>query len=258
MRSKKGFTLIELLVVIAIIALLLSIIVPAMSMAKEHARRLVCSTNLKSMGTGLQVYAQAYKDKAISMADLKGVETYNIYNIQPWFGYNAGLNLTPADPYLKAVHLGKLYSETIVDIPDVFYCPTAEKTDEDDKFNLATYTTNLEKSMPNGNGSWGSPKDPTIDGRCRTNYMYWTWDKNTYKDMSLRPVIVDRLTSYSRIAHKKHSVPYGINALFGDGHVNMTLLASDKALLDLVKDTSWKDIATDRGVFISTLRLLRP
>ena len=58
MRSReKGFTLIELLVVISIIALLLSIMMPSLSRAKELARRTVCASNLKSIGTGIFVYA---------------------------------------------------------------------------------------------------------------------------------------------------------------------------------------------------------
>lgn len=47
---KKGFTLIELLVVIAIIALLLSILMPALSKVKEAGRRVVCGSNLKQWG----------------------------------------------------------------------------------------------------------------------------------------------------------------------------------------------------------------
>ena len=54
--KRKGFTLIELLVVIGIIALLVSILMPALSRAKELAKRTVCSTNLKGMGTATAIY----------------------------------------------------------------------------------------------------------------------------------------------------------------------------------------------------------
>lgn len=49
----KGFTLIELLVVISVIALLMSIMMPALNRARESAKALVCMTNLKSVGLGM-------------------------------------------------------------------------------------------------------------------------------------------------------------------------------------------------------------
>jgi prepilin-type N-terminal cleavage/methylation domain-containing protein len=57
MSRQKAFTLIELLVVIAIIALLLSVIMPSLRMAKEHAKKLTCSANLKSLTMAAIFYA---------------------------------------------------------------------------------------------------------------------------------------------------------------------------------------------------------
>ncbi len=56
--GRKGFTLIELLVVIAIIALLLSILMPALSRAKEYAYRTICATNIKDQAMGVRLYAE--------------------------------------------------------------------------------------------------------------------------------------------------------------------------------------------------------
>ncbi len=53
---KKGFTLIELLVVIAIIALLLSILIPALNKVKEQARFIMCQSNLHNYGLVLLMY----------------------------------------------------------------------------------------------------------------------------------------------------------------------------------------------------------
>ncbi len=61
--KKKGFTLIELLVVIAIIAMLLAILMPALSKVKKIAQRVVCGTNLKGLGTAQTVYAHDYEDQ---------------------------------------------------------------------------------------------------------------------------------------------------------------------------------------------------
>lgn len=63
MRKKKGFTLIELLVVIAIIAMLLAILMPALGKVKKLAMRLVCGTNVKGLGTAMNVYAFDYDDE---------------------------------------------------------------------------------------------------------------------------------------------------------------------------------------------------
>jgi prepilin-type N-terminal cleavage/methylation domain-containing protein/prepilin-type processing-associated H-X9-DG protein len=59
----KGFTLIELLVVIAIIALLMSVLVPALGKAKEAAQKITCSSNLKQQCLGIRLYAEENSDK---------------------------------------------------------------------------------------------------------------------------------------------------------------------------------------------------
>ena len=62
---KTGFTLIELLVVVAIIAVLVAILLPAMSRARELAKDSVCASNLRQLGLGCRMYSDDHADQLV-------------------------------------------------------------------------------------------------------------------------------------------------------------------------------------------------
>lgn len=86
-RQKKGFTLIELLVVIAIIAILAAILFPVFARARDKGREASCKSNLKQLGSALQLYLDdwegCYPDFTTTTSYEYGV-TYNNQIGQDW------------------------------------------------------------------------------------------------------------------------------------------------------------------------------
>ena len=105
---RQGFTLIELLVVIAIVGILIALLLPAVQMAREAARRTQCTNNLKQIGLGMHNYLDAHNSFPVGFL-------YPNFSTIPvpllHFRWSVLAQLTP---YLEAGHI---YSAVNMDMP---------------------------------------------------------------------------------------------------------------------------------------------
>jgi len=278
MKRKQGFTLVELLVVIAIIALLMGILIPALTRAREVARRVVCSNNCKQIGVAMIAYSSDTDLLPFSggrdptyrgdwMGDSDDTESH------PFVAYRGGTDdprVWP-DGQLIPMRLACLYARNYISDPKVFYCPSNKDTQyqyksytDPTKWGTLPQTINATPSSTGTTNEWvrvGYDYYPIDDGAILVPDAVSTlktpkYTARRYSQLNKNcPYAADRMWSRTSFNHKSgidkatnRLQNGGINALFKDGHVRFV---KDEAVTYVYGDKRGGPVVTNETVFFN-------
>jgi len=210
---RRAFTLIELLVVVAIIGLLVAMLLPALTKAREQARRAVCGAHLRGLAVAMEAYSLQSKRQPplniLEPVDWDGDGTENIY----WFNHliwHAKNDPGEATYFGDWTNFGYLYVWKFTPNIRVCYCPSQKDPYYQFDTPINPWPPSLETKM--------RPDYPWIVNHTkasfnrRTELSFVPWDK-----IPLRRFILSDIILEPDNVRKTHGD--GVTVSFRDGHV---------------------------------------
>jgi len=219
-KRLKAFTLIELLVVIAIIALLISILLPSLSRARELSKRTVCSANIRGIGQAMYIYAQDDPQIFPAIAATTGQAPSNATEgaaklFDPIDRINEPITVEAPSVSVDMWTVIRANNTT----PKQFICPSTIDVPD-----FAQDTTVYYDFFQVGNVSYGymyqhDPNRRVIGPASEPNFPVMA-DANPYVKGKVQSTLSPDRKSQWRGNSNNHTNREGQNVLFVDGHVS--------------------------------------